>query len=167
MVVIFGGLPRRRRTSGAVWEFFFGELLEQEPITLRWREAFSGIFIVDSSLASNGMFFCFVFADSWMMFVGWEWAYPYFANGFIVDWFALVLISSWDTFVTMFYLLFGTHLISSTLIWALIVIWNEACTGSFCSHYLCSVLLLSSPVPGTHPWYALVLSSLPEKARNY
>ena len=56
-------------TDGAVEGFFFGELLEQESITLCGREAFSGIFIVNASLASTGMFSCFFFSFFFFSFL--------------------------------------------------------------------------------------------------
>ena len=54
------------------------------------------------------------------MFIDWEWACWYFANGLSVVWFAPVLFSSWDISVTVFYLLFDTCLISPTLTSSLI-----------------------------------------------
>ena len=50
---------------------------EEEEILVWWsslegcRETFSGTFTAVSPLASTGMFFCFVYADYLMMFVGW------------------------------------------------------------------------------------------------
>ena len=81
------------------------------------------------------------------MFVDWGWAYSYFANGFIVDWFASVLIPSWDIFCNHV-LLFIWHpfdfIHPHMSSW--IVIWNEACTGLFYSYTLCSVSLFHLPL---------------------
>ena len=53
-----------------------------------------------------------------MIFVAWEWVCSYFANGSLLKFSLPCSDFCMRCFVPLFYLLFGAHLISSTLIWA-------------------------------------------------
>ena len=85
---------------------------------------------------------------------------------FVEDLFGSVSVSPWDicnsVLIFVWYSFDFTHLHLSPLT----DLWHEAWMGSFCSCYTYSVLPLS-PVLGIRLWWAPVLSSLPERTRNY
>ena len=103
--------------GGSCWRgrFFWG----LQPKNAQLREGFSGlvtmfftyIFILHAFLLS-------FFVDAQMIFVAWEWVRSYFANGSLLKFSLPGSDFCMRCFVPLFYLLFGAHLISSTLVWA-------------------------------------------------